>query len=162
MATAGVIESVDVFHSPKEVREKNFYHRSPPKKQHIDRCPRKTTGRIALDSSPDVAVSAVEETTDIKETVENRFNRLAREWSASVGNISSLTAMAEHPKYREIISLGWEVVPCLLRDLQHNRRFWFPALAEITTIRPYDPRDAGNVKRMTDAWVKWGKLKRLI
>lgn len=162
MATAGVIESVDVFYSAKKVREKNFYHRSPPKKQYIDWCPRKTTGRIALDSSLDVVVSAVEETTDIKQTVENRFNRLAQEWSASVGNISSLTAMAEHPRYHEIINLGWDVVPFLLRDLQQNRGFWFPALSAITKITPYDLRDAGNGKRMTKAWIQWGKRKQLI
>ncbi len=162
MATAGVIESVGMFYRAKKVREKNFYHRSSPRKQYVDWCPRKTAGRIVLDSSLDVVVSALEETKDIKWTVENRFNRLAKEWAASVGNISSLTVMAEHPRYREIINLGWDVVPFLLRDLQQNRGFWFPALSAITKITPFDPRDAGNGKRMTKAWIEWGKRKRLI
>jgi hypothetical protein len=165
MATAGAMESVDMFYPKKRVREKNFYHHSAPKRQYTDWCPRKTAHLMVLDSSLlacDVVVSVAEQANDIEQTVEARFNRLAREWSASVGNVSSLTAMAEHPKYREIISLGWEVVPFLLRDLQQSHRFWLPALAQITTIQPYDPRDAGNSKRMIDAWIKWGKRKQFI
>ena len=97
-----------------------------------------------------------------KESVKEKFFRLADEWSEAVRNVSSLTAMAAHSKYREIISLGWEAVPFLLADLRDNNRFWFPALAEITKIRPYDPRDVGNSKKMIDAWIRWGKKKNLI
>jgi hypothetical protein len=96
------------------------------------------------------------------ETLPNRFRRLADEWSRETANVSSLTAMANHPKYREIIDMQWAVVPLLLKDLQQNTRFWFPALEEITGIRPFDARDAGNGKRMIEAWIKWGKRKQLI
>jgi hypothetical protein len=96
------------------------------------------------------------EAAQIEEQIEAKFNRLANEWSESVAHVSSLDAMVNHPKYREIIDLGWDAVPFLLKDLERNRRFWLPALAEITTIRPYDPSDAGNSRRMIDAWVKWG------
>jgi hypothetical protein len=99
---------------------------------------------------------------EVEEKIEAKFRRLASEWSESVRSVSSITAIINNPKYREIVSLGWDIVPYLLREVQERRGFWFPALAEITTIRPYDPRDAGNNKRMTEAWVKWGKLKRLI
>jgi hypothetical protein len=165
MATAEVMELVGMFYPAKKVREMDFYHHSSPKKRYTDWCPRKTADRMILDSSvvvSDVVIPVVEQDKDIKGRVENEFNKLAWEWSASIGNVSSLTAMAEHPKYHEIINLGWDVVPFLLRDLQQNHRFWLPALAEITTIRPYDQRDAGNSKRMIDAWITWGKKKKLI
>jgi hypothetical protein len=160
MATAGVIESVEMFYPAKRLRERNFYHHPSPKRKYTDWCRVKTPDRIILGSSFDV--DAVEHTEDAKRTVESEFNKLAREWSGAVGNVSSLTAMAEHPKYREIINLGWDVVPFLLRDLQRNRRFWLPALTKITTVQPYDPRDTGNSKRMINAWIEWGKKKRLI
>jgi hypothetical protein len=168
METAGVMDSIDMFYPAKRARERNFYQHPSPKKRYADWCRVKAPDRIILDSSlvvSDVVTSAfehVKDAEDVKRTVENEFNRLAREWSAAVGNISSLTAMAEHPKYREIIDLGWDVVPFLLHDLQRNRRFWFPALTKITTIQPYDPRDTGNSKRMIDAWIEWGKKKQLI
>jgi len=92
----------------------------------------------------------------------NRFHALADEWTQAVGNSSSLTAMTRHPKYREIVQLGWPVVPHLLKDLQRGRGFWFPALEEITGIRPFDLSDAGNSMRMIQAWVQWGKRKQLI
>jgi hypothetical protein len=104
---------------------------------------------------------AVEESepakTETQETTPERFHRLADEWSREVSNVSSLTAMTSHPKYRQIVDMGWEVVPLLLADLEQNRRFWLPALREITGIQPFDPRDAGNSKRMTESWIKWGR-----
>ena len=100
--------------------------------------------------------------TGTAETLSERFRRLADEWSRATANISSLTAMANHPKYREIVDMRWDVVPLLLKDLQQNTRFWFPALHEITGIQPFDARDAGDGKRMIEAWVKWGKRKQLI
>jgi len=95
-------------------------------------------------------------------TLEQRFRRLADEWSRQTSTVSSVNALVSHPKYREIIQLGWSVVPYLLRDLQSKGDFWFPALAEITGIRPFDPHDAGKSRRMTAAWIEWGKKKGLI
>jgi hypothetical protein len=94
--------------------------------------------------------------------VKERFNALADEWEKETSSTSSVTAITSHQKYREIIKLGWDIVPSLLIDLQENQRFWFTALYEITGIRPFDPSDAGNSKRMTEAWVKWGQNKKLI
>jgi hypothetical protein len=70
--------------------------------------------------------------------------------------------MVENEKYRQIVSMGWDAVPFLLHDLQQNNGFWFTALSEITKIRPFDPRDAGNRKKMAEAWIQWGKRKKLI
>jgi hypothetical protein len=92
-------------------------------------------------------------------TTEERFLLLADEWEQDVSNISSLTAMVEHPKYREIVNMKWSVVPFLVKDLERNKRFWLPALEEITGIQPFDASDSGNTKRMIDAWVRWGRHK---
>ena len=94
--------------------------------------------------------------------VEVRFHNLATEWLSEVGSVSSVDALTSHPKYRDIVRLGWDVVPFLLADLQQNRGFWFTALSEITGIRPFDPSDAGKSKRMTEAWINWGKRKGII
>ncbi|MGA9967316.1 MAG: hypothetical protein WBQ10_19120 [Terriglobales bacterium] len=91
-----------------------------------------------------------------------RFHQLADEWSRNTMHISSASDLINDKSYQEIIDLGWDAVKYLLIDLQKNKRFWFPALAAITGIRPFDPSDTNNPQRMADAWIRWGKWKGLI
>lgn len=96
-----------------------------------------------------------------EETVSARFQRLANQWSENTMHVSSASDLINDRHYQEIIDLGWDVVPYLLIDLQQNKRFWFPALAAITGVRPFDPSDTNSPRRMAEAWVRWGKLKGL-
>jgi hypothetical protein len=93
-------------------------------------------------------------------STEQRFNALAKKWSEEIGHVSSISDRISHSAYREIIDLGWDVVPYLIADLQRTHRFWFPALTEITTICPFDHRDAGDTRRMTEAWVTWWEKRK--
>jgi hypothetical protein len=95
-------------------------------------------------------------------SVAEKFKKLSAQWSAEVSYVSSTTRATAHPNYQAIIKLGWDAVPLMLKDLQNNRGFWFPALNAITGIRPFDQKDAGNSRRMTQAWLNWGKRKGLI
>ena len=95
-------------------------------------------------------------------SVEAKFRELADDWSKATMHISSASDLINDRHYQDIINLGWDVVPYLLSDLEQNKRFWFPALAAITGVRPFDPGDSSNPRRMTEAWVRWGKRKGLI
>jgi hypothetical protein len=106
--------------------------------------------------------SAATATAAALETVEERFIRLADEWSRDTRYISSVNDLVKDDRYQQIIGMGWDVLPYLLSDLSTRKRFWFPALAEITNLRPFDRKDAGNYKRMTEAWTRWGRLRGLI
>jgi hypothetical protein len=90
------------------------------------------------------------------------FFELADQWQRETGHLSSLDDIVANKNYREIVDLDWQIVPALLLDLEHRHRFWFPALEEITGIRPFDSRDSGNGKAMTKAWIEWGKRKGLL
>jgi hypothetical protein len=94
-------------------------------------------------------------------SVEKKFRDLADEWENETSSVSSVTDMVAHPKYKEIIAMGWPAVPYMLRDLKNGHGFWFTALHEITRIRPFDRRDAGNNKRMVDAWLHWGSMNKI-
>jgi hypothetical protein len=61
------------------------------------------------------------------------------------------------PSYQKIIGMGWAAVPLMLEDLKNEPRHWFWALRAITDVNPVPPQDAGNVRKMADAWVKWGR-----
>ena len=95
--------------------------------------------------------------TPPQETVEEQFCRLANAWQVAVAHLSSSTKRDTHPLYREIIALGPPVVPFLLRDLESNQRHWFTALSVITGADPIAEQHAGNIQRMADAWLEWGK-----
>jgi hypothetical protein len=101
-------------------------------------------------------------TSPESQDLKGRFARLADEWSQETGHISSVSDLIGNAKYQQIIELGWPVLPYLLDDLERKKRFWFPALAAITGLRPFDPGDASNYRRMTDAWLRWGRRKGLI
>ena len=95
-------------------------------------------------------------------STEVKFHRLADAWSENSLHVSSVSDLINDPSYQQIIDLGWKALPYLLDDLQKRKRFWFPALAAITGVRPFDPGDLSNPRRMTEAWVKWGRRKGLI
>jgi hypothetical protein len=91
------------------------------------------------------------------ESVEAEFQRRAALWRAETSHLSSTTAMCNHPAYQEIIQMGPAVVPALLRDLEREPDHWFWALQAITGASPVDPVDRGNIDRMAQAWLRWGR-----
>jgi hypothetical protein len=91
------------------------------------------------------------------ETVEERLRRLEATWLAEIGYSSSSTELRSHPAFQEIISLGTAVVPLMLRDLAERPRLWVWALPRITGANPVPTSDRGNIARMSEAWLRWGR-----
>src|SRR2546421_198291 len=90
-------------------------------------------------------------------TLEEHFRHLEATWTAETGHLSSYTDIAQHPAFQEIIRMGHQVVPLMLRDLESEPRLWVWALPEITGANPVPSADAGNIARMSEAWLRWGK-----
>jgi len=95
------------------------------------------------------------------ETVEERLRRLEAQWKADTQFLSDAGKITNHPAFRGIIDLGEEVVPLLLRDLQAQPSLWVWALQDITTENPVPACDSGNIRKMTEAWLRWGREKGL-
>lgn len=87
---------------------------------------------------------------------------LAEEWRRATRFQSSLDRITGHPAYRQIIQLGEEVVPLILQELKRRPEPWFAALREITQADPVRPEERGDIRAMADAWVRWGRSRRLI
>jgi hypothetical protein len=105
-----------------------------------------------------MAISPVKSTPAAPaETVEERFRRLAAAWHRDADYLSSMDDADSHPAYQEIIRLGSEVVPLLLRDLAANHTHWFAASEAITGARLAPASAAGNIPKMTEAWLRWAK-----
>ena len=88
-----------------------------------------------------------------------RFDRLAQKWKKETGHLSKVTRRCTHPAYQEIIGMGVAVVPLILHELKESRDDWFWALSAITSENPITEADAGNVLKMTEAWLRWGRAK---
>ena len=94
---------------------------------------------------------------DQTETVEERFRRLAALWHNETCFLSSMSEANAHPAYQEIISLGPDVLPFMLRDLEENNTHWFAALRAITGANPVPKAVGGNIPKMAEAWLPWAK-----
>lgn len=90
-----------------------------------------------------------------------KFQSLAEAWRQDVRFTSSLTEMILRPAYQRIIGMGYTAVPFLLRELERKPDHWFWALTAITGADPVPPENRGNLKKMTEAWLKWGKEQGL-
>ncbi len=95
-------------------------------------------------------------------SVAERFRDLVRTWKLDVGPLSSVTEMAMHPAYQQIIGLGHEAVSLILRELQNERDHWFWALRAITGVDPVESAHRGRVEEMTRAWLRWGREQGLL
>jgi hypothetical protein len=88
---------------------------------------------------------------------EARFLDLVATWKRERGPHSSSARLAEHPAYQEIIGLGPEVIPLLLRELERQPDHWFRALHALTGANPVPPESRGKVREMAEAWLRWGR-----
>lgn len=65
--------------------------------------------------------------------------------------------IAMHPAYQQIIGMGPTAIPFILSEMKEKKGHWFWALKSITGDDPVAPLDRGNVKKMTAAWLSWGR-----
>ena len=93
-----------------------------------------------------------------EENVEQRFRRLQAVWEAETQFLSDAHRIIEHPAFQEIIGLGEVVVPFMLGDLEKGPCLWVWALPPITGENPVPASDGGNIRKMAEAWLRWGRV----
>jgi hypothetical protein len=96
------------------------------------------------------------------EEVREQFEALAAEWKERAKYLSNTVQMAMLWPYQRIIGLGRPAVPLILESLQKDPAHWFWALQAITGEDPVLPDANGDVRRMVEAWLEWGRQRKLI
>lgn len=71
--------------------------------------------------------------------------------------LSSTNAMAMHPTNQRIIGIGPQAIPLILEELQREPDQWFWALQAITGENPVVVQDQGDMPKMTQKWLEWGR-----
>ena len=87
--------------------------------------------------------------------LEVEFRRLADLWRAETSLCSSPSVKASHPAYLRIIGMGRSALPFIYRELERGDGHWFAALRAITGANPVKPDDAGNIRKMKQAWLEY-------
>lgn len=90
---------------------------------------------------------------------QDRFPRLTAEWKQESRYLSNTAQMALLRPYQRIIGLGRAALPLILQELQREPDHWFWALEAITDENPVPAEASGDVARMTQAWIEWGKQR---
>ena len=108
--------------------------------------------RPAMADSPRTA-----HTRRAPEYLVRRFEDLAARWREDTQFHSSPKILFEHPAYQEIIGFGPAVLPLLFKDLEETGSFWFWALKAITNENPVPHADRGDIPRVTEHWLNWGR-----
>lgn len=83
-----------------------------------------------------------------------RFEKLKEQWAADTEFASSATEQFMHPAYQQIVGMGRDGLPLILRDLRDNPAHWFWALAAISGE---DHADGANTfEEARERWLAWG------
>lgn len=94
--------------------------------------------------------------------VERTFGELCNKWREETEFLSSPYEMAMNESYQQIIGLGEAVLPFILQDLAKTNDHWFWALKAVTRQNPASDQDAGDVRKIAEAWIAWGKQEGYI
>jgi hypothetical protein len=98
----------------------------------------------------------------LQNAVFREFQKHEKKWKRDTRHISSPSEKYLHASYARIIGLGWPVVSLILQTLRRQPDDWFYALRAITGENPVTAQMAGDVKRMTNAWISWGIKRGLL
>ena len=92
-----------------------------------------------------------------------KFLELADRWKRDTLMESSMSRILSHEAYLGIIGqVGKPAIRFMLEDLRQEPNFWFEALQALTGEWPVPAGNEGDIERMSEAWLDWGRRNRYI
>lgn len=86
-----------------------------------------------------------------------KFTRLVTRWRQETQALSSDSDIVANFAYHQIMGMGERALPLIFEEMEAHGGRWFWALRAITGENPVRPEDRGNVRRMTETWLKWAR-----
>jgi len=86
--------------------------------------------------------------------MESKFYTLVVEWKKIRNSNSGILV---NDAYGQIVAMGWDAVPLLLREVKRESGHWFTALEWITAANISIPEIHGNIRELRKIWLKWGE-----
>ncbi|MBI4180730.1 MAG: hypothetical protein HY528_02255 [Chloroflexi bacterium] len=94
--------------------------------------------------------------------IRKKFVALANRWHEETDYLSSPLRITDNDAYLKIISMGEAVIPLILEDLRERGGNWYRALRILSDEDPVSPPVRGEVPKMKEAWLRWGRDKGYI
>jgi len=88
---------------------------------------------------------------------ELRFRILAEKWKEQSRFFSFAQDRFRSEVYEEILKMGPDVLPFIVRDLEQSPGWWFHALKTLSGENPVPKEHQGNIHLMTQDWLQWAK-----
>ncbi len=107
-------------------------------------------------------VHEVEKSLGCNKAVRKSFVTLAMQWHDETDYLSSPSRITDNDTYLKIVSMGGPVIPLILQDLQKRGGNWYRALRILSDEDPVSPEVRGEVPKMKEAWLHWGRDKGYI
>lgn len=107
--------------------------------------PRVTTSASAARYAPSVA--------DFWDSFYPVLNR----WKSETALLSDPERITAHPSFRAIVENAGETLPLIIDELRKGPSLLVWALEDAFGERPYGPGDAGDICKMTEAWIAWAE-----
>lgn len=85
--------------------------------------------------------------------IEAVFNELKEKWNNETFLCSNSETIYGNIHYKQIILLGDDVIPLILKDWETSDNHWFNALEKITNQNPINPKNRGIIKLMKKDWI---------
>lgn len=85
------------------------------------------------------------------------FTTLRDRWREETEFYSSIAKISSNQNYLEIIGMGEQAVPLILRELEERPSHWFVALTAILRLDPVPQEFKGDMKKMADIWLEFGR-----
>lgn len=117
--------------------------------------------RAARKSKPSVPVAEADFSQQaVKLGLIDRFRRLYSQWLDDIAHMSSVREMMTGEGFEQMVAMGPDVLPLVLRELQAKPTFLFLVAQRITGHNPVTPDCVGDVQKIVACWVNWLQQER--
>lgn len=86
-------------------------------------------------------------------TIKKSYLELRKIWENDTCFSSQIET--DHPKFKEIVDLGKDVVPFIIEDIKVNPGWIVVALSRITSENPIKKEHAGRLHEICKDWIEW-------
>lgn len=89
------------------------------------------------------------------QNIEVLFQEYKENWLRQTDFLSNMLEITNNYYYQQIIALGEDVIPLIIKDLKYEENHWFVALEKILGFTPIKNEHKGIYKLIKSDWLNY-------